>query len=147
MVRTEATAEASLAAILDRIKLGIAIAAMIKIIATTMSNSMSEKPFCLLRMCIESLLENLYCQSTAPIPAGLVPTQNPLRIVGLDHCKPQQTLALGGTGTILRVLPGWIGPSWTLHVDNFCLSKVAVTVNSPNVKCCVSWRSAGTTGT
>jgi hypothetical protein len=50
MVRIEATAEASLAAILDRIKLGIAIAAMIKIIATTMSNSISEKPFCLLRI-------------------------------------------------------------------------------------------------
>src|SRR6202030_305633 len=108
MVRIEATAEASLAAIFERIKLGIAIAAMIKIIATTMSNSISEKPFCLLRMCIESLLENLCCQSTARIPAGLVPTQNSLRIDGLNHCKQQQTLALSGTGTILHFPPGRI---------------------------------------
>src|SRR5258708_36259713 len=49
--------EASLAAIFERIKLGIAIAAMIKIIATTMSNSISEKPFCLLRMCIQFSLD------------------------------------------------------------------------------------------
>jgi hypothetical protein len=49
-VRSEATADASLAAILERIKFGIAIAAMIKMIATTMSNSINEKPFCLLRM-------------------------------------------------------------------------------------------------
>ena len=45
MVRSEPTAEASLAAILERSKFGIAIAAMIKMIATTMSNSISEKPF------------------------------------------------------------------------------------------------------
>jgi hypothetical protein len=47
IVRSEATAEASFAAIFDRIKFGIAIAAMIKMIATTINNSMSEKPFCL----------------------------------------------------------------------------------------------------
>ena len=47
-VRTEPTAEASLAAMRARSKFGIAIAAMIKIIATTISNSISEKPFCFL---------------------------------------------------------------------------------------------------
>src|SRR5713226_9573152 len=57
MVRIEATAEASLAAILERIKLGIAMAAMIKMIATTISNSISEKPFCLLRICIQFSLD------------------------------------------------------------------------------------------
>src|SRR5258707_5484136 len=41
----EPTAEASLAAIRERSKFGMAIAAMIKIIATTISNSMREKPF------------------------------------------------------------------------------------------------------
>src|SRR5215472_11370816 len=46
MVRREATAEASLAAMRERIKFGIAMAAMIKMIATTISNSISEKPFC-----------------------------------------------------------------------------------------------------
>src|SRR5277367_2682132 len=45
MERTEPTAEASLAAIRARSKFGIAMAAMIKMIATTISNSMSEKPF------------------------------------------------------------------------------------------------------
>jgi hypothetical protein len=46
--RMEATAEDSLAAIFERIKFGIAIAAMIRMIATTISNSISENPFCLL---------------------------------------------------------------------------------------------------
>jgi hypothetical protein len=46
IVRMEPTAEASLAAIRDRRRFGIAIAAMIRIIATTISNSISEKPFC-----------------------------------------------------------------------------------------------------
>jgi hypothetical protein len=36
-----------LAAIFARSKFGIAMAAMIKMIATTISNSISEKPFCL----------------------------------------------------------------------------------------------------
>jgi hypothetical protein len=54
-VRKEATADASLAAILERIKFGIAMAAMIKMIATTISNSINEKPFCLLRIQIAPL--------------------------------------------------------------------------------------------
>src|ERR1700680_4351130 len=47
MVRSPAAADESLAAILARIKFGIAIAAMIRMIATTISSSISEKPFCL----------------------------------------------------------------------------------------------------
>jgi hypothetical protein len=46
IVRIEPTAEASLAAIRDRRRFGIAMAAMMRIIATTISNSISEKPFC-----------------------------------------------------------------------------------------------------
>src|SRR5207245_775374 len=46
MVRTEPTADDSLAAIFERSKFGMAIAAMIRIIATTISNSIGEKPFC-----------------------------------------------------------------------------------------------------
>ena len=46
MVRSELTADASLAAMRARSKFGMAIAAMIKMIATTISNSISEKPFC-----------------------------------------------------------------------------------------------------
>src|SRR5579859_3559868 len=46
MVRVPAAADDSLAEILARIKLGIAMAAMIRMIATTISNSINEKPFC-----------------------------------------------------------------------------------------------------
>src|SRR5882762_11244437 len=46
MVRSEAAADESLAAIHARIRFGIAIAAMIRMIATTISSSISEKPFC-----------------------------------------------------------------------------------------------------
>ena len=48
IVRSEPAAEDSLADILARIRFGIAMAAMIRMIATTISNSMSEKPFPLL---------------------------------------------------------------------------------------------------
>src|SRR5579859_113988 len=47
MVRIDATADDSLAAMRARSKFGIAIAAMIRMIATTISSSISEKPFCL----------------------------------------------------------------------------------------------------
>jgi hypothetical protein len=47
IVRNEPTAEAWLAAIRAFNKLGMAIAAMIRMIATTISSSISEKPFCL----------------------------------------------------------------------------------------------------
>jgi hypothetical protein len=47
IVRIPLTADASFAAIFERSKLGTAMAAMIKIIATTISNSISEKPRCL----------------------------------------------------------------------------------------------------
>jgi hypothetical protein len=45
MVRIDATADDSFAAIRARNRFGIAMAAMIRMIATTISNSMSEKPF------------------------------------------------------------------------------------------------------
>src|SRR6516225_6191809 len=48
IVRSEPAAEDSLADILARIKFGIAMAAMIRMIATTISNSISEKPSALL---------------------------------------------------------------------------------------------------
>src|ERR1035437_5099440 len=44
-VRSVSTAAASFAVILDFIKLGMAMAAMIKMMVTTISNSISEKPF------------------------------------------------------------------------------------------------------
>src|SRR3954464_15325985 len=46
MVRIEPTADDSLAEMRARSRFGIAMAAMIRMIATTISNSISEKPFC-----------------------------------------------------------------------------------------------------
>src|SRR5579872_1025786 len=46
MCLTEAAADDSLAAILARNKFGMAIAAMMRMIATTISNSISENPVC-----------------------------------------------------------------------------------------------------
>jgi hypothetical protein len=45
-VLTELAADDSLAEILARSRFGMAMAAMIRIIATTISNSIREKPFC-----------------------------------------------------------------------------------------------------
>src|SRR5882672_9553674 len=52
MARIDATADVSFADRLALIKLGIAIDAIIRIIAITISNSISEKPFCV--RCMES---------------------------------------------------------------------------------------------
>ena len=46
MVRIELTEDDSLAAMRARNRLGIAMAAMIKMIATTINNSINENPFC-----------------------------------------------------------------------------------------------------
>jgi hypothetical protein len=51
----EATADASLAAIFERNRFGIAMAAMIKMTATTINNSINEKPFCL-QVCFTGIL-------------------------------------------------------------------------------------------
>src|SRR5712664_2818147 len=67
MVRREPTAEASFAAIRDRRRLGIAMAAMIKMIATTISSSIREKPFCFFMM-LDLLEKFLWYQSTPSIP-------------------------------------------------------------------------------
>jgi hypothetical protein len=45
IARTEPTADASFAAMRDRSKFGTAIAAKINMIDTTITSSMSEKPF------------------------------------------------------------------------------------------------------
>src|SRR6202043_601865 len=55
----EAAAEESFAAMRARIRFGIAMAAMISMIATTIRSSISEKPFCL-RMAVIALPEGCY---------------------------------------------------------------------------------------
>lgn len=54
-VRSEATAEDSLAEMRARNRLGIAIAAIIRMMATTISSSIRENPFCLSIACKISL--------------------------------------------------------------------------------------------
>jgi hypothetical protein len=56
-VRRVATADPSLADILDLRRFGIAIAAMTKMIATTINNSINEKPLCLRRILEFSIYE------------------------------------------------------------------------------------------
>jgi hypothetical protein len=46
MLRTEPTAEDSLADTRARVSVGMAIAAMMRMIATTINSSISENPFC-----------------------------------------------------------------------------------------------------
>src|ERR1700691_1617571 len=58
MVRTAPTAEASLADMRARRRFGIAIEAMMRMIATTISNSISEKPFCFLLRSIMFVLDS-----------------------------------------------------------------------------------------
>src|SRR5580692_9186809 len=84
MERTEAAADESLAAILARIKLGIAIAAMIRMIATTISSSINEKPLC---FCIGLL---------SPLNRNSDPSSNTARSVGMQAVG--QTRGNGVTG-------------------------------------------------
>jgi hypothetical protein len=55
IVRMDEIAEASFALIRERIRFGIATAAMTKIMATTISSSMSENPFCFRPIAIKLL--------------------------------------------------------------------------------------------
>src|SRR5256885_6556469 len=77
MVRTALTADDSLAAIRARSRFGMAMAAIIRMIATTISNSISEKPFCL-RISLSPLLPLASVVSIDPIRAlfALYPPQH-----------------------------------------------------------------------
>src|SRR4029077_7964311 len=68
-VRSEPTAEAWLAAIFDRNRFGMAMAAIIKIIATTIKSSISEKPFCLFRMMSPLIVQRSHRGSTFVVQA------------------------------------------------------------------------------
>jgi hypothetical protein len=72
MERMEPTAEASLAAIRARSKFGIAMAAMIKMIATTIKSSINENPFC--------LLGNLLLNSVSPGYQGCFRIRNGVQV-------------------------------------------------------------------
>jgi hypothetical protein len=70
----------SLAAMRARSKFGIAMAAMIRMIATTISNSISEKPSCL-RM--QEFLLTFRLQCPSPLFAGLN-VSSPFSILGTE---------------------------------------------------------------
>src|SRR5437764_344606 len=72
MERMDPTAEASLAEILARSRLGMAIAAMMRMIATTIRSSINEKPFCFF-----ILLLNVWRPFGLPLKAGVI-SQAPL---------------------------------------------------------------------
>src|SRR5205814_8418082 len=77
MFFTEPTAEDSLALIRARSRFGMAMAAIIRMIATTISNSISEKPFCL-RMSLSTLIPLASAVSIDPSRAlfALYPPQH-----------------------------------------------------------------------
>src|SRR5947208_439080 len=70
MARMEPTAEDSLADIFARSRFGIAMAAMIKMMATTISSSMSEKPTCLriFEVVIRLLIDPAGCTPQGDVP-------------------------------------------------------------------------------
>src|SRR5512146_3332520 len=78
MLRTEETAEDSLAEIRARIKLGMAMAATMRMIATTISNSINENPLS-------------FCILTAPSRAVVL--HNRITVPGEKACIPGANLA------------------------------------------------------
>jgi hypothetical protein len=65
IVRMDEIAEASFALIRERIRFGMAIAAMITIMATTISSSISENPFCFRPIAIK-LRDLWFCLKNRP---------------------------------------------------------------------------------
>src|SRR5580704_5041885 len=76
IVRTDPTADASLAAIRERSRFGIAIAAIIRMIATTINNSINEKPFCFF-LIFTLLGEVLRISFNNPWQGTMLQVQNP----------------------------------------------------------------------
>src|SRR6266480_3016355 len=158
MVRSEPTAEASFAAIRDLRRFGIAIAAMIRMIATTISNSIREKPFCFFMML--DLLDNFY-DARARYTYRKPETNAAAEVIVRYFCC--STLILNRLQELRRV--SWRHPSahkWTEIVDLalFCPSPKAQIVtahNDPSAAAmwfsrrvnptgCASWHSDGRSG-
>ena len=77
----ELAADDSLAEMRARNKFGMAMAAMIRMIATTISSSISEKPFCLFLIVFR--LSEIYANSGHPPEAGIRSAS-----ISGNHCKP-----------------------------------------------------------
>src|SRR5438270_13868572 len=100
--RTEAAAEDSLAEILARSRFGMAIAAMIKMIATTISNSINEKPFCL-RILVFSLFYVFESRSQRP-DGSIFALASPIALI--TKVSAFSTTCLGCQAAYNGFLPG-----------------------------------------
>src|SRR5437879_6881394 len=102
-VRSEATAEASLAAIFERRNLGTASAARTIIIPTTTKSSISVKPVCFRRILVRLRIDKRSSRMQELEYSGL-PTDRPVR-VGENILKASsgvQRFFLPGRGEIMR---------------------------------------------
>jgi hypothetical protein len=81
MVRIPLAADDSFAAIRARSKFGMAIAAMIRMIATTINNSISENPLCLRISHVpkQSIFEEANREGAGMFPCGFYPQALSLR--------------------------------------------------------------------
>src|SRR6516225_3807211 len=114
IVRSEPAAEDSLADILARIKFGIAMAAMIRMIATTISNSIREKPFCLF-ICFSSGIDS----SASPLVRWLRLNPPEASRYALE-CGPEGTemsTSRGAFGGRKKTERAVCGPLRKLHPD------------------------------
>src|ERR1700704_2406314 len=119
MVRIPLAAADSLAAIRARSRFGIAMAAMIRMIATTISNSISEKPFCFRIIVCPRL--RLVCDGRLTISLVTIALSLPEKCDESDARLCRQALPfrlLAGRGSLSRVV---IDLNLTLHgcsIDN-----------------------------
>src|SRR6267378_8510671 len=126
MLRSEAAADESLAAIRARIRFGIAIAAMIRMIATTISSSISEKPFCFRISFFPSYLSSLDVWVTDDAVGMIIALAGPKQIVTLGSSplrKPALFSAESYTFVpILQLSGAFVVAKCVSRADNSCQS-------------------------
>src|SRR5260370_30281665 len=95
MVLMVLAAADSLASNLDRSKLGTAIAAMIRMMATTISSSINEKPFCLrIEKSSSGVRKALFFENELVGCATQAPSQHPIYRQIVGHYNGNQHLWL-----------------------------------------------------
>src|SRR5437588_3180524 len=87
----EPTADASFAAMRERSRFGMAMAAMMRIIATTISNSINEKPFCL-RILRFPLSEELGKRLLAALLPRIVASKGPTWDAATIYLSPLNSM-------------------------------------------------------
>jgi hypothetical protein len=96
-VRNEPTAEASFAAMRERSRLGIAIAAIIRMIATTINSSMSEKPLDFRKFQPSRVRSGFYVANRLPVADSMQLLKN----------QAEAPLLPGENDTICQVFLTW----------------------------------------